>query len=250
MSRLALMTALTLFVSTSHAVQSERFATGEETNPNIIMPASDGIYRFSERADVQPVGEYIDGKYGIDSENRPMSFSAGEPVVLKRLANGMYEVSIVLPDSEIGGTPEKILITEAEMAKAKMIRADDGDLKKLSENFESYAISKEARSYGYAGRGRASYNHGRQGGCVAYVCARVGCSGTTGGGRGMTSYLAARGWRRVACESAPAGSVASWSGGPRGSGHTAIKSGGGWCYDLGCHNPGSGYYGMNCVTRR
>ena len=205
-----------------------------------------GLFEFQEDADLIPREEYINGRKVEDSERRTMHFSKSEPVALEELNDGTFALSALLPDQEKLTTPNRIVVSRSELKRAKLNRIGAGNADDLERQFTAYPPVEVASRGHYHMRGRQHYRG--YGGCVAYVCQHVGCNGPVGNGVGMTHYLARRGWTRVSCANASAGSVASWSGGHGGRGHTAILTGSGWCYDLGCETPGRGYGGMNCVA--
>lgn len=221
--------------------------------PGNVSLHLDGIYRFQTSAELLPKVEYINGQRIVAPEPETMTFNAGEPVAVKFNANGDALIQAVLPDNEVGTVPEAIVVTAAEFDKSLTQMMSNGDLKELADKYSGYEeVQVAGRHFGR--RGRAHYRNASGGsyyGCVASVCRSIGgCSGTTGSGRGMTSYLRRKGWHSVSCGSPPVGAVASWSGGRHGKGHTGRWNGSGWCYDLGCGDPGPSYRLRDCVARR
>lgn len=211
-----------------------------------------GIYRFQDSTELLPKTEYVQGTRIVSPEPETMSFNAGEKVAVQFHANGDVLIQAILPEEEIGTIPEAIVVTAAEFEKSLAQMMNNGSLKDLADKYSGYDEYQVA-GRGFRRAGRAHYRNASGGsyyGCVASVCRSIGgCSGITGNGRGMTNYLRARGWRSVSCSSPPVGAVASWTGGSHGLGHTGRWNGSGWCYDLGCGNPGSKYRMKDCVAR-
>ena len=210
----------------------------------------DGIYKFQEDTFLVPDTQVVGGKSARNSEDEFMSFFANEPVAAQFLEDGNVSLSTLLQDEERGQMPERIVVSRDKFRKAKLKLIGRGGPQELQSNYSPLQPNQQASGRrGFAGRGRM--HSGGYGGCLAYVCAHVGCSGHVGNGVGMTRYLLRQntGWQRVNCASAPDGAVASWSGGSGGRGHTAIKQNGAWCFDEGCFEPGRGYGGKNCVAR-
>lgn len=263
MSRIFVFIAITMtFLSgVAYGTRNAEIRPGDsEIAPamSLVFPRTGGIYRFEKAVELLPKAEYVRGEFIIDPDRHTMSFNAGEPVHVQFLADGDVEIAIVLPDNEEGVMPEKIVVSHKEFERAGLTYLAQGSFFELDTNMYKYDQFDEAngrRSRGYRRSGRMHYRNaagGVYGGCVAYVCNAIGgCSGKVGNGVGMTGYLRSRGWQPLhSCSNPPNGSVASWSGGPHGKGHTGIWNGSGWCYDLGCGNPGSSYRFRNCVAPR
>ncbi len=214
----------------------------------------DGIYKFTDNAELLPRVEFINGKRIVDPDQHTMTFNRNEPVAVKFLPDGMVKISVHLSEEEKGKLPEEIIISAEDFDRSGLLFLERGDKESLLSNFSSDEEVSEARRSGrFNRRGRMHYRNRSGGsyyGCVAYVCRAIGgCSGKTGNGKGMVHYLRARGWQRVDCKNPPIGAVASWTGGRHGLGHTGIWKGNGWCYDQGCGDPGSRYRFMNyCVA--
>lgn len=115
------------------------------------------------------------------------------------------------------------------------------------------------------GRGRGSYSRGgrmvlrdsrgryQASGCLAFVESHVGwAGGHVGNGVGMVSALVNRmNWHHTSC-SPVHGTVASWSGGRHGAGHTAVYNAnrGCWEYDRGCTGLRmTGFSLIGCASR-
>gem|GEM_PF-6872085 len=213
-----------------------------------------GIYLFENATELLPKVEYINGLRIVSPEPETMSFVKDEPVAVEFLRNGDAVIHVMLTQEEFGVMPETIVIRAEEFARSGLHFAAQGGAKELLENSRWAPSLKEARAGGGFNRaGRAHYRNAAGGsyyGCVASVCRAIGgCSGTVGNGVGMTSYLRRLGWRSVSCANPPVGAVASWSGGSHGLGHTGHWNGSGWCYDLGCGDPGAKYRMKDCVAR-
>ncbi len=227
-----------------------------QISPPIFMNVGlrlNGIYRFQNATELLPKVEYINGERIVSPDRETMSFNAGEPVAVKFRANGDALIQAVLPEEEVGNIPEAIVVSAEDFEKSLTQMMSNGGLKDLADKYSAYdEVQVAGRHYGRR-RGRAHYRNARGGsyfGCVASVCRSIGgCSGSTGSGRGMTNYLRRQGWRTASCSNPPIGAVASWTGGRHGSGHTGRWNGRGWCYDLGCGNPGPSYRMKDCVAR-
>ncbi len=251
-----LVTFLLVSLNSNAAIERATERPRSSLVPKIVVPHN-GIYRFAQDTEILPRGEYYGDEFVIDPEQPTIGFTAGEPVHVQFLGSGEVEISIVLNDKEQadGEMPDRILLTLEDFQSAGLIFVSEGDFADLHQNFASYESYKEAgrRRGGFSRRGRDHYrnrNGGSYYGCVAYVCRAIGgCVGRVGNGVGMTSYLRRKGWRSVSCSNPPVGAVASWSGGSHGKGHTAVWNGRGWCYDLGCANPGRKYRLRDCVAR-
>ncbi len=200
-----------------------------------------GIYRFEENTELLPL-----------DDDQTITFSKNEPVAVKFLGEGFVKIGILLSEEEVGIIPESIVILHDQFAASNLVRIENGSFRDLTERYSPDA-EVEVAARGFVRRGRMHYRNSAGGsyyGCVAYVCRAIGgCVGRTGNGRGMTNYLRNRGWRPVSCSNPQKGTVASWTGGSHGLGHTAIWNGSGWCYDKGCHDPGRKYRLSNCVAR-
>ena len=215
---------------------------------------SDGIYRFRNDAIVKPKVEYINGLKVIDPDQPSISFNRNEPVAVRMLRSGDFEISLLLPDIERGNIPERLVVSAEEFAKLEMDYKTQGnavDLKRYFSNEEETQVARLGGGLRASVRRHRRFNNGTgYYGCLGWVCNSLGgCSGTIGGGKGMTNYLRRQGWRPVSCRNPEIGDVASWTGGRNGSGHTGRWNGSGWCYDLGCADPGSKFRLKDCVRK-
>ncbi len=214
-----------------------------------------GIFKFADNVVLAPKVEFFGGVRTVDPERPTLSFTKNEPVAVEILADGDVKIDLLVSEGEEGKIPESIIVSAAEFNKSGLKYSEQGGPEELFARYSTDEEYKEARrGGGYRRGGRMHIRNaagGSYGGCVAYVCNAIGgCTGTVGNGVGMTNYLRNRGWRGYCNPSSPnRGDVASWSGGRGGRGHTGIWNGSGWCYDLGCGNPGSGYHFRNCVSR-
>jgi hypothetical protein len=260
MTRLLLFSLVLTFASgVAYGTRNSGFTEAElSASPVFGLQAnqSNGIYRFSKDIEVLPKAELVKGLYIVDPDRHTVGFTQGEPVTAEFLASGDVAISIVLPVKEQGVMPEKIILSEKEFLRSGLTFVAQGTFAELEASYFSYDQFQEARrgGGGFARGGRAHFRNAAGGsyyGCVAYVCRAIGgCSGSVGNGVGMTNYLRARGWKPVSCSNPPIGAVASWSGGG-GAGHTGIWNGSGFCYDLGCGNPGRNYrLKPPCMARR
>jgi len=240
-----------LHTSSELAPQSS-LVTSSQTHIRTALPM-DGLYRFTLPTELLPQMEIINGQEIVSPERETVTFEANEPVAVEFLEDGQVLVHILLPTEEIGIIPEAIVISGADFDASGLRMFDHGGFKDLAEKYSAEIETQIASRGGFSRRGRAHYRNSAGGsyyGCVASVCRAIGgCTGTTGNGKGMTNYLRARGWRSVSCSNPPIGAVASWTGGSHGLGHTGRWNGRGWCYDLGCGDPGSKYRLKDCVAR-
>ncbi len=251
----------TLFLGlifTSGAYATAPATSGSETAPQIseftLKSANEnnGLYRFTLPTELLPKAEYINAQKIVAPERETVGFEANEPVAVEFIEDGDVLIHILLPPEEIGLIPEAIVISGAEFDASGLRLFANGGFKDLAKKY-SGDLEVKVAGRGFNRHGRAHYRNAAGGsyyGCVAWVCRAIGgCSGTTGNGRGMTNYLRNRGWQSVSCSNPPVGAVASWTGGSHGLGHTGKWNGSGWCYDLGCGDPGRKYRMKDCVAR-
>lgn len=248
-----ILSALTLVSVSTHASRSE-MVNVESDGLTRAFTATKGIYKFMDAAKFTPKEEFIQGKRIISPDRETISYNANEPVFVEFLPNGDAKITALLTDEEKGKIPESIIIDGDSFNRSGLRMIQYGSLEDLQRKYSPYEEIKEARRNGGASRARGRMHvrapgGGSYAGCVAYVCTAIGgCSGTTGNGVGMTRYLRNKGWKTGSCSNPSVGTVASWRGGS-GSGHTAIWNGHGWCYDLGCADPGSRYRIFDCVVK-
>jgi hypothetical protein len=253
-----LFTALLMTGANSWAALSE-FANSSsrplnESRTQFKPIPFDGIYRFRSDAVVKPKVEYINGLKVIDPDQPSISLNRNEPVAVRMLPSGDFEISLLLPDDERGTIPERIAVSAEEFAKLDLDYKTQGnavDLKRYFSNEEEVQVARRGGGARGSVRRHKRFSDGTgYYGCLGWVCNSLGgCSGKIGGGKGMTNYLRRQGWRPVSCSNPPIGAVASWTGGGRGSGHTGRWNGSGWCYDLGCADPGSKFRLKDCVAK-
>lgn len=216
-------------------------------NPRSL--AWDGIYKFSADTEVIPLQEFSGGREVPNSERRTLGFTRGEPVAVEFLDNNQVALSVLLPDSEKGRMPDRIVISRDEFERSGLDLAGRGGAKELEEQYSTDESEQVARRGGGRFKHAGRMHFRGMAGCVAYVSRALGGIALPHG-RDVVGRLVGSGqWRRASCSSPVPGMVASWSGGGHGFGHTAIWRGG-WCYDKGCHDPGSKYRMTSCAVRR
>lgn len=213
-----------------------------------------GIFEIQEDTVFYPKqlfynGEAIDAGELLPEDKPFIALNRSEPISVEFLLNGDVAIDLLLTKQEAGEIPERIVISSEDFEKASIDFLEEGGVFDLYAGYSVYQDQKEAaRNGGTQVTARAHY--AGYGGCVAYVCKRVGCSGTVGNGRGMVSYLISKkGWHSVSCSNPKKGDVASWKGGSHGKGHCAIWNGSGWCYDQGCFDPGKKYKKTGCARK-
>jgi hypothetical protein len=172
-----------------------------------------------------------------------------EPLAVRILPNGQALITILLPDEEKGRLPDGLIVSPDILAKLSLLPIGLGDEQTLAASYSPYLTQQvAARRGGFRRAGRMHYAGAR--GCVAYVKRRLGLSGSMGNGHAVARNLInKRGWRQVSCNNPPVGTVASWTGGVHGLGHTAIWTGWCWKYDIACADPGSRYRLRLCAHR-
>lgn len=234
-------------------IESDGIAIGL---PNLLRLAinSSGIYRLRENTEITPIQEFKNREWKKNLELLPLELNETEFVAVKFQGSEVI-VSLLLAEEEKGSIPEKVILSLEEFETLGFEFVGSGSASSIADHYSPYESQKVASNRG-GRRNRKPRMHFRNpsgatsSGCVAYVQRAIGWrSGPTGNGKYMTSTLRKNGWKPVSCSNPPVGAVASWSGGARGSGHTAVWNGSGWCYDLGCHDPGSKYRLLNCVAR-
>jgi hypothetical protein len=216
-----------------------------------IVP--DGIWEVSEDTVFNPKAQYINDQLvdegELPADEKPfIALNRFEPVAVEFLWSGDVAIDLLLTQQEAAEIPNRIVISREDFDKANMKFLEKGGVFDLYAGYSVYQDEKEAKAGGGRTRSKPRMHYKGYGGCVAYVCKRVGCSGTVGNGKGMTNYLRKHGWHTVSCKSPKRGDVASWTGGSHGKGHCAIWSGG-WCFDEGCFDPGRKYRLKDCVRR-
>jgi hypothetical protein len=214
-----------------------------------------GIYRIKEETELTPLEEMLGVDWKKNLSSLPLLLNENEHVAVT-FEGPEVVLELLLADEEKGKIPQKIRISKTEFDELGLEFINSGSATSLATYYSPYEKIEQANRG--APRGRRARLHYRNPsgatskGCVAYVQRAIGwSSGPTGNGRHMTTTLQRHGWRRLSdCSNPPVGAVASWTGGAKGSGHTAIwRKGYGWCYDLGCHDPGKRFRFLNCVAR-
>jgi hypothetical protein len=205
-----------------------------------------GIFESPADTEIFTKSQWIGSELIEDDPQAFVSLGLNEPVAVRRLENGDLEIHLLNAEEQIEEMPDRIVVSREEFERVGFVFLEPGDEFLLAESYSIYQETKEAARNG--GKPKKRLRYGGYKGCVAYVCQRVGCSGTVGNGVGMTSYLKRKkGWKKVSCKNPRRGDVASWSGGS-GAGHTAIWAGG-WCFDQGCFDPGSRFRLKECVRK-
>lgn len=223
--------------------------------PDDAQMERNGIYKLRRNIELIPKVEFILGKRIVSPEQESLLLNKNEPVSVEFGTNNNVLVHLLLTDEERGLVPEAIVIDQKEFELSDPEWISFGNREILAQKFSPYEEIQVAsgQQTKFTRKRRDHYrssNGGAYSGCVAYVCRAIGgCSGKVGNGKGMTKYLQGQRWRSVSCANPPIGAVASWSGGSHGLGHTAVWNGYGWCYDLGCGDPGALYHLRNCVAR-
>lgn len=245
---LTVMVLANLVATQGWAARNGEFATSMNVQQS-TLPMNlrwDGIYKFSDRIELYPQYVMLNGQYVENDDADTFGFNANEPVAVRYLENGMVEISVLLADEERGVFPEKVYVTEEEFAEAGLKIDGRGGVEELAANYSIYEDTKAAGRT----KPKARMHWNGKKGCVAYVSKKLNFTGRSGNGKGMADALLATGrWKTVSCQNPRPGTVASWTGGSHGLGHTAIwEAGRGWCYDLGCHDPGSKYRLKKCVA--
>lgn len=250
---LSLSLAVWTFTASATRNEMANVQPDDELRTNRRILAFNGLYKFRADATLKPSAEFFGGLRVVDPLGSSVTFSKNEPVAIEILNSGEVKLTLLVAQEERGKIPESMILSAQEFNNSGLQYIGQGGAKELAQKFSVYEdiqvagrnrIKLPPRMHGRFNDGSGYY------GCVGWVCNSIGgCSGTTGGGRGMTSYLRGRGWRSVSCKNPPIGAVASWSGGPHDSGHTGRWNGSGWCYDKGCGDPGAGYRMKDCVAR-
>lgn len=253
-----MIVAVVLFVSTTQAIpRPEPVNTPRPEDVGLVGDTihPDGIWELSEDFVFYPKEQYSNGVEIEESEHMPedkpfVALNRFEPVSVEFLLNGDVALNLLLTQEEAAEFPDRIVISKEEFEKANFEFLEKGGVFDLYAGYSVYQDTKEASRSGVTSKKKRMHYQG-YGGCLAYVCKRVGCSGTVGNGKGLVGYvISKKGWKSVSCKSPKSGDVASWSGGPKHrSGHCAIWYGG-WCFDQGCFLPGEGYGRMTCARRK
>jgi hypothetical protein len=207
---------------------------------------TNGIYRFTEDVKLYPRQMTVNGVPEDDYTGTSVSFTKDEPVAVHFLSSGEIGLALLLADEEQGSIPEQIVISATDFQRAGLRFEAAGSENELYSRYSPYLITQVAGP----GGARHRLHYMGAGGCVAYVLRAIGWSGgRSGNGVAITRTLKSRGWTAASCANPARGTVASWSGGRHGMGHTAVWNGSCWAYDVGCGDPGGAYHLLGCVVR-